>query len=744
MPHIRAVCQAVIDHPHADGLAFDGGLGLLQQFRFQDHFETRPGDLSRHPVAEWDTASGGQYNVEVIPELNAVGPKGILRRDPMTLYSPQTDLGEWVPSNHESLSNCSNLWKEAYPLGHPRALCLFYYDSRGAYDAEVGYFGEVTSRTDWPEDPGFRLEAYRYAPNPTLPNARYSYVEVQLLGDSETGQWSLALPAAGVEGQARYPRLGWRLSPEDEWQVLREFRAGPHETGALRQKPFEQVVLWEIIDGHLRVNVDGRPVVYCVPANLRVADGPLVAAGPVRLIVYGHAAMVNLSPIRYPDGRDSECAVKRAQYFAVDRTLFGGDPSLAAVAWQPAGTSANAGASLTTVGDEDRWVPEVLFLSDDPYRRAIAYLHEMDFLPVVAEGESDPYETQGENVVVDAKGELTADWRDAECRLVLELDRDAVGDLPDWKGNNKLTVDAGWDDGATTDVATQFTGYLAGSVHERPASHPHRALFVLNARDGFLRLERKFWQYLGSFAGWTLEAAFTRVLNQCGVPDAKIAFTGDSDLVIPHAPRLAERRFDFPETTPVPRGLDRLVRACGYQWGVGRDGVWFCRPPIEYGGEPDFVLDDETAAAGDVTFALRAETVGAAAGGRGFVNSVFVRLDRGLEQDVSWWRDAGSHQTPEAESFIGDDWWHVFVGYDEQSAATLAERILADRLSRRKMLHFRCSGKPGLFPDHFVQVEATGIGVPSGSLFRIIRKRWQATHQGDFTTEFACRWVSSP
>jgi hypothetical protein len=742
MPHIRAVCQAVVDHPHADGIILDGGFGLLQQFRFVDHFETRPGDFSRHPAPEWDLSSGGQYNVEVIPELNAVGPRGVCGREDMTLYDGGT--GDWERTNHASLPNCSNLWKEVYPVGHPRAKCLFYYDARGAYDASVGYGGEVTSRYDWPEEPSFILQAYRYAPNPTLPSARYCFIELQLLGDSEMGQWSLGLPMAGTQEQARYPRLGWRQTPDDEWEVLREFRTAPHEINALRQKPFEQIVTWETVDGHFLLNIDGHRQVYYVPPDLRVTNEPLVAAGPVRVIVYGHAAMLNLTPIRYPLGELVECRVQRADYFAVDNTVFGSTPSLEAVAWQPAGTAANAGASVTTEGDEDRWVPNISFTSSSNYRRAVAYLHEMDFAPVISEGETDPYETQGANVIVRAHGELTDTWRRGRCRLTLDVERDAVGDLPDWKGNNLVTVTAGWDDGASTDVATQFTGYLVESAHVRIGRTPERVALVLNARDGFLRLERKCWQHLGSFAGWLLEDAFHRVLNQCGIPDAKISFTGDGDLVIPPGPRLADLRFDFPQDTTVPEGLDRLIRACGYVWGVDQEGTWFCRPPVEYGGTPDFTLDDDTLTKEDVTFALRAETIRATSpGSRGFANSVFVRLDRGAEQEVAWRRDAPSHQDPASGSFIGDDWWHVFVGYDEQSASALAERILADRLQRRKMLHFRCSGKPSLFPDHFVQVQATGINVPSGSVFRIVRKRWEATHDGEFTTDFACQFETS-
>jgi len=737
MSHIRAVCEAVVDHPHADGIVLDGRLGLLQQFRFLDEPPARVGDLGRPPVPEWDLSCEGLHDVEMIPELNAVGPRGIVRRCDMTLFSTETETGEWLPSNHETLANCSNLWKESWPTGWPRVRCLYYYDARGAFDASVGYFGEVTSRTSWPEDPSFLLHAYRFAPHPSLPGARYCYLEVQLLGDSASGQWSLVLPMAGAEGQARFPRLGWRPSPDEEWQVVQELHAGPHQIGALRQRPFEQHVTWEIIDQHIRVNLDGHSLLYYVPPDLRVSGGPIVAAGPVRLLVYGHAAMVNLSPIHYPDGRDTACYVRRRDYFAVDPSLFGGDPSLDVVAWQPSGTAANAGASVTTVEGLDHWVPEVTFVSDYPYRRAIAYSHEMDFPPVVQAGSSDPYETAGEDVTVRAQGELTADWRDAECRVVLDLDQEAVADLPSWKGNNKLIVSAGWDDGVSTDVATQFTGYLAEAAHLRQGKRPGRVSVALSARDGFLRLERKYWERLGSFAGWTLEAAFRRVLNQCGVPDEQISFGGDPEVVIPHAPRLAERRFDFPATTSVPRGLDQLVQACGYQWGVDREGAWFCRPPLEYGGIPDFTLDEGTLTDDDVAFAVR--TAGPVR--RGFANSVFVRIDRGVEQDVSWRRDVESHQDPEAEAFIGDDWWHVFVGYDEQSAATLAERILADRLQRRRMLHFRCSGKPALFPDHFVEVQAAGIGVPAGSLFRITRKRWHATHAGDFLTEFECRWV---
>jgi len=743
MPHVRALCQAVIDHPHADGIILDGGFGLLQQFRFRDHFETRPGDLSRHPIPEWDTSSGGQYNVEVIPELNAVGPRGICGREDMTLYDGQT--GDWERTNHQGLPNCSNLWKEVYPVGHPRAKCLFYHDARGAYDASAGYFGEVTSRRAWPEEPSFILRAYRYAPNPTLPHGGYCYLEVQLLGDSETGQWSLVLPVAGTEAQARYPRLGWRLTPDDEWQVLREFRTDPHEVGALRGKPFEQLLTWETVDGHFLLNLDGRRQVFYVPPDLRVANEPLVPAGPVRIIVYGHAAIVNLTPIRYPQGDVAECFIARADYFPVDNTIFGDEPSLRAVACEPPGAAANAGATVTTVGDEDRWVPKVSFFSTSPERRAVAYLHEMDFPPTISAGSTDPYETQGENVVVRAQGELTDGWRSAHCRVVLDLDRDAVTSLPAWKGNNKLTVTAGWDDGESTDVATQFTGYLVESAHVRRGDRPERVSLVLNARDGFLRLERKYWQHLGSFAGWTLEAAFHRVLNQCGVPDSIITFAGDSSLAIPYGPRKADLRFDFAEDLGVPEGLDRLVQACGYVWGVDQTGTWFCREPVSYGGTPDFILDDDTLEAEDVAFALRSETIrDAAPASRSFANSVFVRIDRGAEQDLAWRRDADSHQGPDADDFIGDDWWHVFVGYDEQSASALAERLLAERHQRQKMLHFRCSGRAALFPDHFVRLDATGLSVPAGTLFRIIRKRWQATHDGEFTTEFACQWVASP
>jgi hypothetical protein len=741
MSHVRALCRATVDHPHADGIVLDGGFGLLQQFRFLDHFETRAGDLSRHPMPEWDTSSEGQYNVEVIPELKAVGPRGVCGREDMTLYVPGVG-GDWQPTNSPGWPNCSNLWKTVYPVGHPRALCLFYYDARGAYDATAGYFGEVTSRFDWPADPNLVLHAYRYAPNPTLPASRYCYVELQLLGDSQTGQWSLGLPVAGTEGQARYPRLGWRQAPADEWQVLREFRVAPHEARALRSKPFEQVVTWETVDGHFLLNLDGRREVFYVPARYRREDGAAVAAGPVRIVVYGHAAIINLTPVRYPLGELAACAVQRAEYFPVANTIFGATPAFRAVAWEPEGTAASPGGTVTTVGDEDRWLPRVTFTSTRDDRRAVAYLHEMDLAPTVSAGTSDPYATQGGNVLLQARGELTGDWRDAWCRVVLDVERSAVANLPAWKGNNKLAVTAGWDDGEAEDVAPQFTGYLVEAAHLRSGQRPDRVALVLNARDGFLRLQRKHWQHLGCFAGWTLEAAFHRVLNQCGVPDLRISYTGDPNLVIPYGERKTDLRFDFAEDVSVPEGLDRMVRACGYTWGVNQDGTWFCGPPVEYGGTPDFILDDDVVGPDAAVFALRADTVqDAAPRGRAFANSVFVRIDRGAEQELAWWRDADSHQEPSAEDFIGDDWWHLFVGHDEQSAATLAQRLLEERQTRRKLLHFRCVGKPSLFPDHFMEVNASGITVPAGSLFRIVRKRWEARPDGDFATEFACRLV---
>lgn len=742
MPHIRAICQATIDNPHADGIVVDGGFGMVRQFRFHDHFETRPGDLSRHPEPEWDCTAGGQHNVVSIPELKAVAPRGVCGCQDMTLYDPDTGAGNWEKTNTEQLANCSNLWKELYPVGHPRAKYLFFYDARGAYNANVGYFGEVTSRTDFHEDPNFALRALRYAPNPTLPQAGYCYLEIQLLGDSQTGQWTLVLPIAGTKAQARFPRLGWRQTPDDDWQVLAEFRTGAHEVGALRTKPFQQVLTWETVDGHILLNIDGRRVVYFIPEYLRLPSEPFVAAGPMRILVYGHAAVVNVTPILYPLGDIVDCYVERAEYLPVDNTVFVDTPQLRSLAWEPAGTAALAEADCTTVGDEDRWVPSIRFTSTSNYRRAVAYLHEMDFPPEISAGTSNPYQTQGQDLLVSGSGALTSDWRNASCSLVLDMDRSAAGSLPTWKGNNKLSVVAGWDDGGSTHTATQFTGYLTDAAHVRRGRRPERVRIVLHARDGFVRLENKHWQHLGSFVEWTLEDAFHRVLNQCGVPDSLIQFTGDSNLTIPAGIRRCDPRFDFEEDTCVIEGLNRLVAACGYVWGVDQGGTWFCRAPVEYSGTPDFTLDDDTVVQDDVTFALRADALDdSLVGRRPFVNSVFVRIDRGAEQEEVWRRDVDSHQTESADDFIGDDWWHVFVGYDEQSASALAERILKERQQRQRLVHFRCNGQPNLFPDHFVRVEATGVRVPQGSIFQVIRKRWQATDDGEFTTDFECKLV---
>jgi len=740
MSHLRAVCQATIDNPHADGIVNDGGFGLLRQFRFRDHFSTRPGDLSERPEPEWDYSAGGQYNVEPLPELRAVAPRGICDCADMTLYDPATGAGDWQMTNVSGLGNCSNLWKEFYPVGHPRAKHLFFYDSRGAYSSELGYYGEITSRFSFHEDTNFTLEAFRYAPNPTLPQAGYCYLEVNLLGDSQTGQWALVLPVAGTEAQARFPRLGWRVTPGDEWQVLTEFHTDAHEVGALRRKPFEQRITWETIDGHILLNIEGRRQVYYIPPALRLPEGPFIAAGPMRIIVYGHAAIVNVTQVKYPLGELVDCYVERAAYLPVDNTIFTPTPECRSLAWEPEGTAAEASAPKTTEGDEDRYRPRISFTSPHNYRRAVAYLHQLDLPPVISDGESDPYETQGNDVLVSAEGRLTNEWRNAECVVALEMDRADVGGMPEWKGNNKLSVVAGWDDGGSQDAATQFTGYLVKGLHHRDGRRPERVHIDLRARDGFIRLERKYWNNLGSFVEWTLEEAFHRILNQCGIPDGRISFGGDTGLVIPAGARRSEPRFDFPADTRVPDGLNKLVSACGYVWGVDQSGTWFCRPPVEYGDTPDFTLDDDTLAAEDVTFRLSAENIDdpVRTVARGFVNSVFVRIDRSGEPEEAWRRDVASHQDENAADFIGDDWWHVFVGYDEQSASALAERLLAERQQRQKLLHFRCHGKPQLFPDHFVKVQATGIGVPQDSIFRIVRKHWWATSDGEFVTEFGC------
>jgi hypothetical protein len=747
-----ATTAAVIDDPRADAAVVDGNMGFMWQAKCAEADAALTAtDLDDRPEQEWDYTSNSNFAVVNIEPLKAIGPRP---------YVPSIDtaLATWQISGGDLFGHNSQLWKEVYVSWPPRAKFLSFYDSRGSYNGSVGYEGHIASRFLLESDPNFCLRMFRSAPAPDLPLNGYHFVEVHVLGDGVSGQWSLVLPRTHGEGQRCYPTLYWRLNAAASWEPKAEFRNAAHAATSAQAKDTREALFWETVDGHILLRIGEKWECYQIPPECQRDAEPFIPAGPVRVAVYGHAATVNLTQLKYQicDLIINQAYAQYAQDVQVDHAVWASTPTNRLVAWTPTDTMTAIDENNTgTVGTVKTYRPRILFASTNPYRRAVAYLAEVDFKPVLSAGTTSPYTTQGAGVLVSAKGSLNNDWREAECTLTCEMERSTADAwAASFKGNNKISVETGYmESGAGPGVtAVHHTGYLTRPAMARDDQRkPERVEVTLTSRDGFVRLQRKCWQSLGCMADRTLISTFGRVLNQCGIPgtpttsgvqSGQMIFTGDVTAKLPLKTRKGDFSFDFPPDTAVVEALNKMTAALGYKWGVTQAGVWFCKAPVTYSGTPDFTLDDDTADVDAAVFSLRSELAQTeGVGGQPFVNYVLTRLKDGAQEDVGYWRSKESHQTPAAANFIGDDWWHVFVGYDEQSADALASRIISDRLQRHRMLHFR-SPQVALFPDHFVKVQATGINVPTDTVFQIVSKSWDAPSGGPYMAEFACKeWL---
>ena len=759
MSHVQAICQVTIDNPHANGMIVDGGWGWMIEYPVNDHRATEedPDRFAAHPEDEWDTSSGGANDVEVIPGLKALAPRGVVSPVNMDLYDPATGLGRWDKTDQTG-TNPPNLvqgWRAFRPQGL-RADFLLWYGPPGAYDATTSFYGEVTTKDNYlPALPNFVLHAWRKPPPPDLPTAGYNYLEIQL-GSDGFGLWSLGLPGPSELKAFKYPVLGWRKAATDSWTRVKECNKAISASKVGNLKPYPQRVTWETVDNQIVLDIDGTQFVYWVPEYQRIPGVPVVQAGPVRVTVYGARAAFNISHLTY-----STLSYAQQRYDTeVDTTIFNtGNISCYDLSWEPESPNVTATVTVTeewqaTDGNlVNTYLPRVTFRSDSEWYRAVCYLAQLDIEPSITGGVSSTYVTQGKGVLVTANGDLSSEWRNARCKLVLEVGRaDADALVAAWKGNNKVTIIAGWDDGATTDTATHFTGYLVGRPMVRDSAKPERVEITLNLRDGFHRLEKKRWLRLGNMTGWQIHEAYRRALNHWGIADALIqvwdtatsamvtyaSFTGTTPS-IPLGDRKGELRFDFAADAQAITCLNELVEAVAWRWGYDRNGYWFLRPTVEYNSVAgaDFLIDDDTVSEGDMPLEVEGDvTFDATPDGKAFANNIWVEVTRGDEAIAVWKRDGASHTNSAAADFIGDDWWEVQLLKDGPNPEALAERILAERTQRQKTIRFRPLGQVDLWPDMFVEWDGTGIGLTANSIFRVTSKKWECQDGGRYTTTF--------
>lgn len=659
MDTLCPAAELIVDNAHADGLLSKHG--FAHDWRFEAEKNVDPstaGTLQPGWVGE---------GCEIVPVVHALGLRGYASKADM-------DLGQW-----EVLSGAC--WKLARPAGRPRVAYVFYYDAR------PDQYGGVLSKAQY--EPRVAVWLWRFSPpdGQTLP----VFVEVTLHGNGLGPSYSVQVPLHDQE--YKFARL-WRkvvgqAGPDlvDELQRYDAARLGLSDAAA------EQHLWIEETDGVLIINLTGaaEPWVYQAPDGL----GP--TRGHVSVTFRGHAGLFNLQPIQYPaQGTARPTGLLSVPDWMTQSPAYlpvsGGTGAVLAE------EDPSSGGGLTR--------PVVTLARTQSYRRPLVYLLHQYHEPQFAAGDSSPHSTAGEENLLRLwwRRRLNRGWR---FRAELQ-DFDGAYD---WRGNEKVTVKAGWQTAATQ----VMVGYLAGPARRRQAhQHLGRAVAEIEGRDYITArlVGRKTMAWHGSPVGWNFAYWFRYVLGRAGVPDALVAVVDDG-YVLEAMPERWHGRYEFGNDVEVVAALDEVVRSRGWQWGVNELGQVWASPGAAYGGVPDFVLDDEAASAGDRIVAVEAER--AAEGFRNYV-AVFGACN-GAEAAI--WHDEASHRDPQAASFIGDDWWEVMVAPDERDPVLVGWETLQEARKWRCDVVWETAGKPGLGPGEFVEVRTDRLGVPDGAVFQI-------------------------
>jgi hypothetical protein len=578
------------------------------------------------------------------------------------------------------------------------------------YDARPNEWGSVLSKAEF--EPRVAVWLWRFTP----PDGQgYPvFVEVTLHGNGLGPSYSVQVPLHDEE--YKFPRL-WRHDVgQSEPRVVDELQRYDVARLGLADGAAEQHLWIEETDGVLVINLTGaaEPWVY------QPDDGQGPSRGHISVTFRGHCGMFNLQPIRYP----SQGNAWPNTFLTIPEWMSRAPQYLAVTGGQGIVT-----ATEDPQSDPEKTRPVLTLVSTHSYKRPVVYLLHQYHEPEFALGQSEPHSTAGEENLLRLRWQrkLRRGWR-----FWAEL-RD-WNEAYEWRGNEKVTVRAGWQE-AQTQV---MVGYLAGPARRREAEEDlGRAKAEIEGRDYIAaRLTaRKYMTWHGSPVGWNFAQWFSYVLRRAGVPQALIQVPDDG-YVIQAMPHKWRSRYQFRHDVSVVDALDEVVRSRGWVWGINEHGQIWAGPEAEYSGVPDFVLDDNAASEEDRIVRVEAER--AADDFRNYA-AVFASGE-GVEAAI--WHDEASHRDPEAAAFIGDDWWRVLVAPDERDAWLVGWQLLQEARKWRCDIVWETLGKPHLRPGMFVEVRTDGLGIPEGAVFEILEDVGMLDRQqGTFRSIFLARAI---
>ncbi len=716
--HIKTVCNLTLDNPHADGRIEKWGIG-------RDWPAAAPEDVH----TDWPPALGGPSRwihdgrLEYIAPLRAIAPIGYHARSSMSLDDWHVRSGQW---------------RETSLAGSFRGRFLQFADGRPRRYA-AGAHGHLRSRGDWPLNLMLLLRRYTAGYEETEPPV----FMIGFAGDGVCPEYALLLPglaAGGVcwqwltghpDAMLAHPMLLGRPAGSSVWTVIDEFRDGgaPRAVSGVAETYHLQTVRIEYTAGWLLINFSEAPRTWAYRApwlhqgRTRVDFG--MAPGPLEVLIIGHTASFSILPLVYPD----EAVLDAADWFGPP-ALFTQTPTYRWVGSRPPSTAITVGPHPDSRDGISK--PRVRFESAGIARPVLTMIQE--YRPAQIGGaEPEPVDSQGNDGlrVRDASGTLTDRRRGATMRATIEAD---VGNqLPPLQPNSKVSASVGLQDAEGVVVMhRQFTGYLAPAEHDMRSPGHIRA--EIEAADGIdARLSHKRMLLKPSFGGWPIDEAFRHILNCSGIPDSLMSIPDDLAArmgpyyCLPLSATSSEPLLKFTPDIGVIEALDTICRVRGLEWGVNEHGEYFLRQPIVYEPASEvFTLDADAIVEDDFVYSLQS-----AGSLDEFVNIVFVLAGSGWSTRATWLWDSASVLDPASAAYIGDDWWHVEVAPDADNPELLARHLWARRQRLRRVVFFSNSSRPDLMPDQFIKVQVDGIGVTSGSIFRIVKKDWRCGADGN-------------
>lgn len=696
----RGVANLIITDKRSDGYPTAHGWGLDFPLERLD----RVVDSARQ-LPEWDLD-----HIHPVPEIGAA----ILACHAGSVDMALADWNQVI----------SSYWKEVQPPGRIHKWLKWY-------DARADYEGQLRSTFRWPKNPTFRLSFLRAQPPATqteivffaltlnaLGTVQYQLYFTQLLHETDPGL---------TNADIFFPKLLKSTDSGATWEVVDRFTC--EQASRWSNDAFErlEVVYCRFLDDHLVISLGeiGRNWIY-------YEEGLEIPEGHVQFDCGGGQIAFHAKLATYMPTGTIERKVKITPPDFIndvaDSVDYTGDP----------GDAGGVSVSMET-GSGQIWPKAILVASSPRYYTPVisnitARRPSVHAAPVATVLFDNVAVGGDQGKIIEADFTVASRWRGSTFNAALRTTQGA--DEYDFSGNEKAQLKVALDLGAGISYTTQVTGYLEVPRIGVDGRDPNQIILQLAARDRLCRLDNKRAWACPAFDGWTFEDAFTWLLHERGgVPTADLLLDAEANAYTLPTRSTGGLRLKFDHTATIVQAADELARAAGRRWGINQLGQVFAELdlPLEYGGSPDFILDDDAVSDQDKIYWVEFE--------RDLFSLRNHVLILGEDADgnevMASWRATNSLSDPTFLPYIGDDWWEVALGpagCDPWVAASLQGQ---EMLEYRGLLTWETDGKPTLFPDHFVEVQAAHLGVPAGTIFRIIEKYGRFTEDGAFTTRFA-------